>query len=212
MDGSEGPGWGVITKPGTPFARFKDSFGVDASRACCVCGGGKEPRQCAGKVLAGTTSACACPDANCYKCALGVQDGCGKCKNGQYLHAGRCVAKATCTGLGKLAVGSGLFGRQCKDAQKCEKPGLAHFAPARPGIRLKGAGALVLLNGKVESVENALECANRCLAAPDKACKAFELKARAALLRCNLLGESSATRAVIAAAPWDLYERIAFCV
>ena len=75
-DGLEGPGWRFVTRPGSLLSDLVDDNGIDATQACCACGGGTmvpvttPPRptttpaivQCVGKREAGSGAACSCRD------------------------------------------------------------------------------------------------------------------------------------------------------
>jgi hypothetical protein len=179
--------------------------------------------------------ACKCP-ADCHTCE-GLT--CTLCKNKAVLIAGTCDSGAACVATGGSPVGNGRFGWVCTEASdpteaaattttttttieaaattkavaatttSCPQDLVEHFASPKQGIRLKGALQLVLANGASVAQSNA-ECAVRCVAA-GSSCKAFELKARGGVLRCQLMSESSKTRSIVLSAKWDLYDRLDFC-
>ena len=182
----------------------------------------KETLVCAGKTTEGSSSQpCTCP-INCHTCQGDV---CLKCKNKQYNFDGQCISSSACNQVGGTTKGAGNFNRACEGGKQetttttttteapCPTDALDHFNDVRAGIRLKGAGSFVLNNGKFASVDDAGDCAGKCIAyGTGSECKAFELKARGGQMRCNLLTSSSTLgTSIVSSAKYDLYNRANFC-
>jgi hypothetical protein len=191
---------------------------------------------CVGKTFEGTTQACSCAQlvvstSNCYSCVSGggASAKCLVCKNARVLMDGRCVDDATCEDVGGVPTGAGNFRRTCNmdgttttrkptttitiaTDDPCPAAVMDHFEDAVVGTRLKGANKLVLAGGgSIFSVKDAADCAAQCVGFGER-CKAFEIKVRGGVLRCNLLSTSTALGAGTATSKlWDMYDRSRFC-
>lgn len=194
-------------------------------------GGGEQPLVCVGKSTEGSPpQPCTCP-TNCHTCRGNV---CSKCKNMRALLNGQCIATAACNEAGGEVKGTGNFNRKCEGGEvtqhttaaatptptpttttaaevPCPTDSLDHFNGARVGVRLKAASSFVL--HKIATVGSGADCAAQCIAYGTRSeCKAFELKARGGMLRCNLLTTSSTLgTSMVSSAKYDLYDRSNFC-
>ena len=174
-------------------------------------------RLCAAGKKTEAGDACKCP-ADCHTCQ-GLT--CSLCKNKAVLLDGSCGSSDECSSAGGRVTGAGNFGRACAVSDEttteaaatttapCPSNELDHFAASKQGVRLKGSQQLVL-DGGASAVANSATCARLCVGAGKK-CKAFELKARGGILRCNLMSASSKTSSIVLSNRWDLYDRLDFC-
>lgn len=217
-DGSAGAGWALVSNPGETFADYADSNGVDASEACCACGGGSLASVTTTRPMvtckAGKTESdgvqCSCP-TDCRTCEYlagsvpAPEDSCTVCKSGNYLSEGYCITESECLAKGGSPKGFGQYNKKCR----CPSDPLTQsFSPKFENLRLKGSSFRTI---STEKVLDPAECATLCVAVP--ACKSFEFKKDATLLStCRLMNDNGADEGYVATLLFDWYNRTNFCM